>query len=337
MRYFAPKKTLFIALYVAPLVSNAGWLDDLLEREEGEPVFEIKAQYTPWLASWEQESTSASRFGANAVDVDYSIDSTLAHAVRIDMSLFDFGYTIENVKVPEDGDLGNKALNYLAMGINYTGITDVEFEYRLLQSSFEGYIDGNYNGRTGVGSFETDTNLHDFGVIFKPGLGFGYRYFDYEVPQDVYIIGPNNPNTPILQGFADMHYQAHYLTGIYRDNDVFDTAEDLSMGLDLNFRFGYGIMQPGGDFLDNTEKTLRDGNILSSDGELMQDGDTWFYDLDVKGFKQFDIAADVEGMFGLGYRISYLKAEFDAKGDYSMVADFETTFSGPYAHLEVNY
>lgn len=337
MSHITKKATLCAAITLASFPVYAGWLDDVLDREEGEPVFEVKAQYTPWLASWEQESTAATRFGNKAVDVDYKIDSTLAHSVRIDMSLYDFGYTIENVKVPEEGDLGNKALSYLAMGINYTGITNTEFEYRLLQSQFEGYIDGNYNGRTGVGTFETDTNLHDFAVIFKPGLGFGYRYFDYEVPQDVYVVGPNNPNTPITQGFADMHYTAHYLTGIYRDGDVFNTAENTSMGLDLNFRFGYGIMQPDGDFLETTEKTLRDANFLGADEELMEDGDTWFYDLDVRGFKQFDISSEVTGAFALGYRVSYLQAEFDAKGDYSLVADFETTFSGPYAHIEVSY
>lgn len=300
--------------------------------------FRAEVEYVPWLVEWDQKSTSSSRFGSNAIDVDYTIDPTLAHAYQLRLSAYGFHYVIKNFEAPDESSLGDKTLSYLSMGLNYLSDSNINYGYRLLQSSFEGLIDGTYRGKTGIGTFETDTVTHDIYVSFESGFGFGYRYFDYEVPQDVYVVHSSTPNTPIIQGFVDMHHQAHYLTGSYKNKDLFSTAKSSTMGISLDFSAGFGSMSPDGQgFVNETESMLRNNGTIGAGVEIIEDGDSWFYDIDINAYKNFKLGDRTSASLALGYRFNHLTTEFEAESEYSLVADFETTFSGPYLQAQARF
>lgn len=256
--------------------------------EEKKPRFslDVSAAYKPWLISWEQKSEAADRFGNKAIDVDYDIDAAVANAFALKFDMVLFGHKVpagitkyETQQKPEATDIGDNSLSALSMGIDFVEVFGkTSLSYSPVQTQFKGYIEGSYNGETGTGSFESDMALHDFRLVFPNHFGLGYRYMSYDVPQDVYLVGPNS-NDPILSGFVDMSYRAHYATFNYANNRFWHNGHHT--GLSLSAAAGYGIIQPEGDFIKTTEATLRDSGELGSDEELMKDGSSWFYDLDV--------------------------------------------------------
>ena len=308
-------------------------VDEVINSDE--KLWSVKVAYSPWFVNWSQKSTAASRFGSDAIDVNYSIDGAVAHSARIEATFWKLGTDLNLVQLPEGSAGSQQALSYLSAGVNYSDlIGETTIGYRYEQGSFQGYISGADNdGKTGTGTFETDVTSHDITLITKWGLGIGYRAFNYEVPQDVYLVNTSN-NTVIESGFADMHYEANFLTLIFRREELLkpDVAK-FNLGLEL--RYGLGSMTPSGDFVDETKAALRDNNI---DDNIIEDADASFIEADFYAYMPLIQNDIVDSEFRLGYRIDTLTAEFgEGSGDYALMTDFETEFSGPYIAVSANF
>ena len=300
-----------------------------------EPHLKAKVAYSPWFVNWQQTSTAATRFGGDAINVDYSIDGSIAHSARIEFELLGIGADLNLVELPKGAAGEGQALSYLSMGINYTELVgNTELHYRFEKGSFSGFINGADNaGNIGTGTFETDVVSHDIALLTKWGIGIGYRSFTYEVPQDVYLI--NTSTQALLQsGFVDMQYDADFLTLIFTHDELLnkDTAK-FNMGLEL--RYGVGTMTPSGDFLDETQQALRDNG---TDDNIIDDADATFLEFDVYAYMPLIKNATVDSEIRLGYRSDTLTANFsEDSGDYALVTDFETEFSGPYAAISAEF
>jgi len=299
------------------------------------PFWGVKVAYSPWFVQWQQTSTAATRFGGDAINVDYTIDGAIAHSARIELELFGAGADLNLVELPKGSAGEGQALSYLSMGVNYTELMgNTELHYRFEKGSFTGFINGADNaGNIGTGTFETDVVSHDVALLTQWGIGIGYRSFTYEVPQDVYLI--NTSSRALLQsGFVDMNYDADFYTLIFTRDELLkkDTA-NFNLGLEL--RYGIGTMTPSGDFLDQTKQALRDGDL---DDNIIEDADASFLELDVYAYMPLFPVATVTSELRAGYRSNTLTANFgEGSGDYALVTDFETEFSGPYVALSAEF
>ncbi len=332
------------ALLAMPLLAQTNVTEDVATSEEGfdivamgqekvtqyssgeKPWWGMKVAYSPWFVQWQQTSTAANRFGGNAINVDYTIDGAIAHSARIEFKLFDAGADLNLVELPKGSAGEGQALSYLSMGVNYTELVgNTELHYRFEKGSFTGFINGADNsGNIGTGTFETDVVSHDIALLTQWG---------YEVPQDVYLI--NTGTQALLQsGFVDMNYDADFYTLIFTRDELLkkDTA-NFNLGLEL--RYGIGTMTPSGDFVDQTKQALRDGDL---DDNIIEDADASFLELDVYAYMPLFPVDTVTSELRAGYRSNTLTANFgEGSGDYALVTDFETEFSGPYVALSAEF
>lgn len=306
-------------------------VEDTLTVTEDESYFTIRASYSPWFVTWEQNSTAASRFGSDAINVNYQIDSTLAHMGRVEIDILDtFTFDFNLVELPEDSSTESNALSALSFGINYTDfIGETSLQYRYTQASFEGQIRGDLNkDKVSTGSFETDALSHDIVLMTKWHIGLGYRSFSYELPQDVYLVKKDSPNTALLSGFVDMDYDADFYQVVYQHDDLFG-GSNLPITVGVSFRYGIGTMTPSSNIITQVEQSLGQKVINDADASLFE----------------FNLYADyviykkdsLEGNIRFGYRSESMEAEFDAGSEYSLVTDFETNFSGPYATFNLSW
>ncbi len=289
----------------------------------------VTARLSPWMASWQQKSTAAKRFGNNALNVDYSIDQSIIASASFSVRVKSFTFDLELIDKTEAAEQGEKALNYLSMGVNYSDLSEsLSFELGYIQGSFDGFFRAEANnGSEGDASFSTELIVQDLLIIHNSGFGLGYRYMSYDLPQDVYLVHESNPNTVILSGFENFEYTGHLAQALVRSVDRM--AEDNSIdptGVNISYeaRVGLGLMEPGGEFLTTAE---------NANGKLMDTGSVFFYEFDVAIYRKFNFASNRNARIDLGYRSSFLSAKFDADTEFSLVADFETSFNGPYVSL----
>lgn len=294
----------------------------------------ITAEYSPWLAHWEQRSGARSKFGDDAIQVNYDIDTTLAHQARLIAHVGSIQYTAEITQSrPDDNDF-DKSLGLLSFAIRYSGLGQTRIDYRFLHARFDGYISGSdNNGRTGSGSFTTDLILHDAMLAFTNGFNIGYRYSDYQLPQDLYLINTSQPGEPVIAGFADMRYQGHYLTAGFEKTIP---ANDR-YGLHLHLLAGIGRQEPDGDFLRSTESNLRKINAIDNNDSLMDTGESHFYELDSQLFRDWKASNHLTVRLAAGYRYSASSSSFKGRGQYALLADFNTLLHGPYLGLTLHY
>jgi len=287
------------------------------------------ARISPWMASWQQKSTAAKRFGANALNVDYAIEQSIIPAASLSVRIQSFSFDLEVIDKKESAEQGEKALNYLSMGVNYTGMSDnLAFELGYMQGSFDGFFSAQANnGSEGSASFSTELIVQDLLVIHNSGFGAGYRYMSYDLPQDVYLVHKSNPNTVLLSGFENFQYAAHMVQALVRSDDRMakDNAIDSTVvNVSYEARVGLGLMEPGGKYLTTAE---------NANGKLMDTGSVFFYEFDVAIYRKFNFASNRNARIDLGYRANFLSAKFDADTEYALVTDFETSFNGPYISL----
>ena len=317
------------------LVTVEKKLEQLKKVEQSQQRFWLggSARISPWLAAWQQKSTAASRFGSQALDVDYEIEQTIIPALAVSLRIKDFKFDLEVIDKSESAEEGEKKLNYLSFGVNYSGLTEnLAFELGYLQGGFDGYFSAQGNdGREGNAKFSTELIIQDLMVVHKSGLGVGYRYLNYDLPQDVYLVHESAPNAVLLSGFENFEYSGHLLQVLLRSNDrklLAQEGSNSSVNFSYEVRAGYGLMTPGGQYLSQAEQT---------NGKLMDDGSAYFYEMDVALYRQFNFTAKRSARIDFGYRASFLNAEFDANTEYALIADFETSFKGPYLSLAANF
>lgn len=287
------------------------------------------ARISPWMAAWQQKSTAAKRFGRDALKVDYSIDTTLILASSFSVRIHDFTFDLEVMDKTESEKEGEKALSYLSSGFKYAGIGDsLAFEFGYLRGRFNGLFNAEANdGREGVSKFSTDLVVQDYLLLHDTGFGLGYRFLNYELPQDVYLVHRSQPNNVLLSGFENFEYRGDFAQALMRSDDRVVSANQAShTGVNFSYelRLGYGVIEPGGKYLETAE---------SANGKLMDKGKSYFYELDVAFYRVFEYTSRRSVRLDLGYRASFLNAEFNAGSEYSLVTDFETSFKGPYFTL----
>ena len=291
----------------------------------------VDVSVTPWLASWEQVSTSADRFGTDAIVVNYDIEDSIAYGFELSLSYAGYSLSLESVQQSEsdsgsDDKLSQTKFAFLASEI----VEGVSVDFQMMQGSFEGFINGaDNNGNTGTGTFETDLNLQDVSVLFYKGLGIGVRSVDYDVPQDLYLVNNSAPNTSLLSGFEEISYSGVFVQLVAMSEDRYNTGYKAKSGLSYVFRYGVGELDPSGAFLEATEATLVSSSSIAANENIMQADSSSFVEADLSYYmhqKWFD--SDVKMRFG--YRYTQWEASFTSNSDYALVTDFETSFSGPY-------
>ncbi len=321
---------------------------DLLASETSEPALAVEeaviensnpfwlgatARLSPWMASWQQKSTAAKRFGSNALNVDYAIDQSIIASASFSVRVKSFKFDLELIDKTEAAEQGEKALNYLSMGVNYSDLSEnLSFELGYIQGSFDGFFsaEGN-NGSEGDASFSTELIVQDLLIIHNSGFGLGYRYMSYDLPQDVYLVHESNPNTVLLSGFENFEYTGHLVQALIRSNDRMAKGSAIDFtGVNISYeaKAGLGLMEPGGEYLTTAE---------NANGKLMDTGSVFFYEFDVALYRKFDFASNRNARIDLGYRASFLSAKFDANTEYALVSDFETSFNGPYVSLAASF
>jgi hypothetical protein len=308
-------------------------VDGVLNSDE--PLWTVKVAYSPWFVNWSQTSTTASRFGSDAINVDYSIDGAVAQSARIEATFWKLGTDLNLVQLPEGSAGSQQALSSLSAGINYADlIGETTIAYRYEQGSFQGFISGEDNsGNTSTGTFETDMTSHDISLISRWGVGIGYRTFSYEVPQDIYLINTST-NDVLIAGFADMHYDANFFTLIFTREELLNPDfSNFNLGLEL--RYGLGTMTPSGDFIDETKAALRDEDV---DDDIIADADANFTEVDFYAYMPLIKNESISSEIRLGYRTDTLTAEFgEGNGEYALLTDFETEISGAYLQVSATF
>ncbi len=336
-------KNIFFSLVPLCLLSSIAYSNeqDLLASESNESALAVEegaienesvfwlgatARLSPWLASWQQKSTAAKRFGRNALNVDYAIDQSIIVSASFSVRVKSFTFDLELIDKTEAAEQGEKALNYLSMGVNYSDLSEnLSFELGYIQGSFDGFFSAEANnGSEGEASFSTELIVQDLLIIHNSGFGLGYRYMSYDLPQDVYLVHETNPNTVLLSGFENFEYTGHMAQALVRSADRMANESSIdSTGVNVSYeaRAGLGLMESGGEYLATAE---------NANGKLMDTGSVFFYEFDVAIYRNFDFASNRNARIDLGYRASFLSAKFDPDTEYSLVTDFETSFNGPY-------
>lgn len=121
-----------------------------------------------WLVNWEQQSSSANRFGSEAIQMDYSIDNAMAYTGELSLAINGIAVPkLEYVKVSDDS---GKELSRLAVGLNWL-IGDFDFYGRYEKASFNGKIYGSTATSYGSGDFETDLRVADLMIYYKKRYG----------------------------------------------------------------------------------------------------------------------------------------------------------------------
>ena len=107
----------------------------------------------------------------------------------------------------------------------------------------------------------------------------------------------------------------------------------VKSGLSYLARYGFGTLDPGGQFLSDTNTLLRNSSQIGASESIMNEGDSTFLEVDLAYFQRFAISgADIKG--SVGYRHTQWDAEFGSSAaNFQLVTDFETTFSGPYVSI----
>lgn len=291
----------------------------------------VDVAFSPWFASWEQVSTAADRFGTDAIVVNYDIEDSVAYGFELSIGYDGYSLSMESIQQSQtdsgrDDKLSQTKFAFLASEI----VEGISLDFQMVQGSFEGFIDGvANNGNTGTGTFETDLNIQDLSILFYKGFGIGVRSIDYDVPQDLYLINNAAPNTSLLTGFEEISYSGTFVQLVAMSEDRYHTNHKAKSGLSYVFRYGIGELDPSGQFLEATEATLIGNSSIAANENIMQADSSSFIEADLSYYmnkKWFD--SDVKMHFG--YRYTQWEASFTSNSDYSLVTDFETSFSGPY-------
>lgn len=311
----------------------------LKRAEEGDYV-RFSGSYSPWLVNWKQTSLGANRFGSNAINVNYQIESTVAHNLSASLDVLGFVFDFEMVETPEDTANNNNTMEQLSLGISSTKlIGDTYVQYRHSSASFKGSLAGVDLSDVAVddsfssGTFETDVVSNEVALMTQYGFGFGYRALSYDLPQDVYLVFKNDPRVPYLKVFTNMEYSADFYQFVYEKDNILN-REPGEFNIGASIRYGLGTMTPYSEAYNPIQDDLRQ---LGTSTKIIGDADATLLELNIFAsmnlFSSKTAFADIK----VGYRTETLEASFAGGEVFSIVSDFETEFSGPYATINVAF
>lgn len=286
----------------------------------------VSASLGAWYINWDQTSNASDSFGSNAIDVTYDIKDSIAPTVDFKLNyngmIGNVSYTNSESTSPksngEDSGINSLSLGLLVLDM----IPYVNLDLRYVKANFKGSIfaKDKATGQISDGAFESDLKIFE-AVIYPMNryLGVGYRKYEYEVPQDLYVVN-NNTGNVIIKGLADISYKGDFIEVVLDNKKLIREVKEYS-GLAYSMTAGLGKLD------------------ASSDGfeQYLTKSDAVFYDLSLGYAYQHDAGDRLHYGMEIGYRYNAIDTTAKKDGDYSMITEFTTVFHGPYASMNISY
>ncbi len=291
------------------------------------PQVGINLNAGAWYITWEQTSTSKDFLNNqnDALEVTYDIDPAVAAMVDISLN---YHYLIGNLKYYTNSGIQGYDANLALLKF----IPFVNFEVRFVNTDFKGKMDAKdkTTGTTDYAEFKSPLEIYD--IILYPlneYIGFGYRSYKYELPQDFYLIDNTTGsiitnNGKQIKGWSDIQYSGSFYTAVI-DNKKQVDARNIYNGFVYSAIFGIGKLKP-----KNLEYSILDAYTADSDAT--------FYDVSVGySYKKRTQSGFGYGL-GVGYRYNKIETKMNkVDGIASLATEFNTLFHGPYMNLNLSY
>lgn len=313
---------------LTPITKGEVSLAELKERVKQDDILKFSASYSPWYINWKQTSTAAKRFGKNAINVNYQIDNALAHNVEFTVDAVGFVVSLDFISA-QDNAVNNSLEQFNAVASTPHLLAGTYLEYRYHSTEFQGSISGSDNaGRKSVGTFNSKLTSSDVLLMTKYGVGLGLRNYDYDLPQDVYLVQSSQPKTIVSSSFADMNYSGQFYQLVYENSHLLNRPKN-KLNIGINARYGIGTLSAKSPFISDIESYLN-RRVISEANATIAEIDMF---AKMNLFDGSKYVADVR----LGYRSELIESSFDMLNSFSIVTDFETHFHGPYLRLDTRF
>ena len=281
----------------------------------------ISANIGTWYMMWDQTSDASERFGNDAIKVNYEIEDSPATVAIINGNYKLISATLEyysNEATAKNDEVSNVSLGLFAVGL----IPNIDFQANYISSQFKGLIDAVRlsDNAVGSGTFETDLNIWDFVIYpFNKYVGIGYRNYNYEVPQDMYVVNNTTKNV-VISGLANIEYDGSFIEIVIDNKKLVDKEKNYN-GLVYSLSAGVGELDA----------------ISEGYEPYLTKSDAIFYDALI-GYSYKTHQPDKLGWgVTLGYRYNGIETEAKPEGDYSMITEFTTEFHGPFVNIVLSY
>jgi hypothetical protein len=277
-----------------------------------------------WHVMWDQSSTSSDILTNknDALNVNYDIEDSLASVLTIKANYRLLAMSLEyystGVTAKDDEEVSG-----LNLGLTVTDLIPyIDTEFRVNSANFKGSIlateqsDGTTASETpSSGKFETQLNIYDFIIYpFNKYVGFGYRKYKYDFPQDMYVMR-NSDNSGISRGLANIEYSGDFATVIV------DNKRRVDDGIIYSAMYGQGKLIPKASGYEN----------------WLEDSDATLSELFL-GYGYKTKNQGVKFNFVLGYKYNKIETTMNKKdGAYTLATQFDTEFHGPFVKFALIY
>jgi len=284
-----------------------------------------------WYISWNQASTASDMLknASDAINTTYNIESSLAYVMKLNLKYKYLSWSTEYYNKASASSSADEAsgLNIGISLLDYIPYINVEMKY--VKADFKGGINAirASDGATSDGSFATTLNIADIIIYpFNDYLGFGYRSYEYEVPQDLYLIDNSDGTLAGISGIDDINYKGSFYTVVLDNKRIVDVKTNDN-GLVYSASYGIGKLSP----TSTTNAALN---------KYYAESDAQYYDVlvgyayKVKSKDSFDYGVTV------GYRYNKIVTSANKASNsdnYSLITEFNTEFHGPIINLTLSY
>ena len=295
----------------APLVNKTYYK---LKRKWYSAKSGFTASVGSWYINWDQTSTSDKMLKNqnDSLDVNYDISASVAAVLTLKAN-----YKLLSAKVEyySTGMTAKKDEKISGLNANLSIVDIIPYmdtEFRLSSANFEGSIQSNSSN----GTFKTQVNKFDLIVYpFNKYLGFGYRKYSYDFPQDLYLV-KNSDDSILTKGLANVKYDGNFYTV------ALDNKRLKERGFMYSALAGVGKLTPSAVGYD----------------QYLEKSDAKFADL----FLGYGITTKKRGLrlsFIAGYSYNKIetKAQIKDSQDYTLMTQFNTEFHGPFAQVAIIY
>jgi len=283
-----------------------------------------------WYIDWMQTSTSSDILNPNITghDVSYTIDNSLAMVLNLNLNYKTLFLDIEYYN-------NGGALDGIDFDLSLLDLIPfVNFELRYIKANFEGKFFQKPSNLSKEKALQTDnyassdfeTPLEIFDIVvypFNKYIGVGYRLYNYELPQDTYLI-KNSDNSLKQIGSSDLQYSGNFYTLVVDNSKEISSHIDYK-GLSYSTIVGVGTLTP---------KDLKEPEL----NKYTADSEAIFYDIELgysyRDSKQFNFSYGLK----VGYRYNKITTSSNkTDSEYSLVTEFNSEFYGPFIDISVQY
>ncbi len=320
------KMKIIIVATVFALSSNLALAneDQDEDKKTAEPMFSADIGF--WHINWQQTSTSAETLLATSdrINTVYNIEPALAAKLKLS---FNYKFISSSTEYFNSDGASGLGVNISLLEL----VPFVNFELRYLKANFKGKLDAVRQSDSERSSAEFESPLEIIDIIvypFNKTLGIGYRNYQYEVPQDVYLV--NNSTGSLVtaagvrnMGLVDVSYEGHFVTLIL-DNKKDVLAQKNYSGFVYSVIVGYGQLKPKTAGFDR----------------WMAASDATFHDIEIG----YSFNKQTAGRFGYGIDFGYRYSKIETTANqaknsdnYSLMTEFNTEFKGPFVDIRVSF